>query len=85
MLLLLLYLEIVVVAPLALCVVVAGKLECLCDPQSCAGGSLVLLAVSTMVDWSAGEGSDKTSTLALQAGGWAWGEHSHSVKTLICN
>ena len=32
-------------------------------------------------DWSAGEASDKTSTLALQVGGWVWGQHPHPVKT----
>ncbi len=63
---------------------VAGKLACPCDSQSCAGRSLALLARSTMPDWSAGEGSDKTSTLVLQVGDWAWGQHPHPVKTLIC-
>ena len=45
------------ILPLVLCLVVVGKLACPCNPQSCAGGSLVLLAGSTMPDWSAEEGS----------------------------
>ena len=57
--------------PLVLCLAVARKLAHPCDPRSCAGGSLMLLGGSIMPDWSAGEGSDKTSTLrALQGGGW---------------
>ena len=34
--------------PLVLCLFVAGRLVCLYDPQSCAGGSLLLLASLTI-------------------------------------
>ena len=63
----------IVLLPLVLCHVEAGKLACPCDSQSCAGGSLVLLSGSTMPDWSAGEGSDKTAhwSSRLEVGGGA--------------
>ena len=56
---------------LVLCLDVAGRLVSpYRDPRSYTGGSLGLLAGSTMPGWSAGEGSDKTSTgLVLQVGG----------------
>ena len=44
---------------LVFCLVMVGKLACRCDAQSCASGSLVLMAGSTMPDWSAGEGQTK--------------------------
>ena len=56
------------ILPLVLCLVVVGKLACPCNPQSCAGGSLVLLAGSTMPDWSAGEGSDKKALWSSRLG-----------------
>ena len=48
------------IPPLVLCLVVAGRLVCPYDPQSCIGGSLVLLVGLTMPGRSVGEGSDKT-------------------------
>ena len=51
-----------------LCLVVVGKLMPPCDPQSCDGGSFVLLAGSTMPDWSAREGSDKIAPWSSRLG-----------------
>ena len=48
--------------------VLMGKLVYPCDSQSSAGGSLVCLAGSTMLDWSAGEGSDTTAPWSPRLG-----------------
>ena len=48
--------------------VVAGRLVCPCDPQSCIDRSLVLLVGLTMPDRSVGEGSDKTAPWSSRLG-----------------
>ena len=57
-----------VILPLVLCLVVAGRLVCPYNPQSCASGSLVPLAGLTMPDWSAEEGPDETTPWSPRLG-----------------
>ena len=54
--------------PLVNRLAVAGRPACPYDPQSYAGGSLVLLAGLTMPDWSVGEGTDKTTPWSSRLG-----------------
>ena len=56
--------------PLVLCLVVAGRLECSCDPQSYAGGKFLLLAGSIKPDRFAGEEPDKTVPQSSKLGVW---------------
>ena len=53
---------------LVLCLVVAGRLVCPYEPQSCIGGSLVLLVGLTMPGRSVGEEFDKAASWPSRLG-----------------